>query len=170
MSKIEEILQSKIKPKEKIVQLASALQKDKKLLSELIIFYENASTSEKGTCIEAIEYITAKDPKFAKSCLDFVISQINEKEPRVKWESCRIIANISEEFPDKAESAIPKLIINTKDDGTVVRWSAAAALTKIAASNPKTQKKLIPLFSEIVKKEKNSGVKNIYLKALKKLQ
>lgn len=170
MSIIEEILKSKIKPKEKVTLLAKKLEENKKLITDLIAYFKITSTAEKGASIEAIEYITAKKPKFAGSCLDFVIDQINGDDPRVKWEACRIIANISKEFPDETANVIPKLIINTKDDGTVVRWSAALALTKIAINNPKTQKKLISMFSELAKKEENSGVKNIYVKALKVLE
>ncbi|OGC37549.1 hypothetical protein A2526_02885 [candidate division WOR-1 bacterium RIFOXYD2_FULL_36_8] len=170
MSIIEEILKSKVKPKEKVTLLAKKLEGSKKLITDLIAYFKTASTAEKGASIEAIEYITAKNPKFAGSCLDFIVAQINGDEPRVKWEACRIIANISKEFPDETANAIPRLIINTKDDGTVVRWSAASALTKIAINNPKTQKKLLPIFLELVKKETNSGVKNIYIKALKILE
>jgi hypothetical protein len=51
-----------------------------------------------------------------------------------------------------------------------VRWSAAFALAEIAKSSLKTQKELIPKFSEILKKEANNGVKNIYVKTLKELK
>jgi len=43
----------------------------------------------------------------------------------VKWEACRIIGNVAQEFPDKVKEAIPKLLENIKDKGTVVRWNVA---------------------------------------------
>jgi hypothetical protein len=59
------------------------------------------------------------------------------------------------------------LLLNTKDESTVVRWCAAFALSEIAKYNTKKQKELFSIFSEIVKKEKNNGVKNVYVKTLK---
>lgn len=77
------------------------------------------------------------------------------------------MANVAQKSPDEAAQAIPKLLTNTKDKGTVVRWSAAYALTEIAKNHPASAKKLIPQFEMIVKKEENNGVKNVYLRALK---
>jgi len=62
------------------------------------------------------------------------------------------------------------LLINTKEDGTVVKRCAAYRFTEIIKHNPKTRKKLLAIFSKIVKTEKNNGVKNIYLRALKILE
>ena len=78
-------------------------------------------------------------------------------------------ANIARGSPAKASKAIPKLLLNAKDSGTVIRWSAAVALTEIAKSDSKLRKSLVRRFAEIAKKEKNSGVRNVYLKALKQL-
>lgn len=169
MLTIEEIIKSNLKPKEKTTSLANKLKSDKNSIKQAIDYYQKATVTEKGIIIEAIEYVTIKNPKSASSCLDFVIEKINDKAPKVKWEADRIIANVAKEFPDKVEAVIPKLFENTKDEGTVVRWSAAFALGEIAKSNPKTQKQLTPFFTEVVKKEKNKGVKNVYLKALKAL-
>lgn len=167
MLTIEKILKSKEKPKEIVELLAEALKRDKKLIPDLIQCFENGTTAEKGNCMEAIEYVTKENPEFAENCLDFVISHINDKAPRVKWESCRIIGNVSKKFPDIVKEAIPKLLENTKDKGTVVRWSAAFALTEIAKDNKDAKKELAPEFQKILHKETNKGVRNIYLKYLK---
>ncbi|MEO0093894.1 MAG: hypothetical protein ABIK67_06565 [candidate division WOR-3 bacterium] len=167
MSTIQEILKSKEKPKQKLILLAKTLNEEKSAVNELIDCFDKVSDSEKGYLMEALEYVTKENPEFGKYCLEFVIKHINYKAPRVKWEASRIIGNVAKKYPDKIKEAIPKLLKNTKDKGTVVRWSAAFALTEIAKSNPKLQKELLPKFSEILKKENNKGVKNIYLKALK---
>jgi HEAT repeat protein len=164
---IEKILKSKGKPKEIVELLAKKLKNDKKLITELIQCFENGTIVEKGHCMEAIEYITKEDPEFAENCLDFVIKHINDKAPRVKWEACRIIGNVAQRFPNKVKDAVPKLLENTKDKGTVVRWSVAFALTEIAKSSLGMQKKLVPEFKKILEREDNKGVKNIYLKYLK---
>ncbi|MBU4361537.1 hypothetical protein KJ813_02600 [bacterium] len=44
---------------------------------------------------------------------------------------------------------------------------AAFALTEIAKSNSELQKELVPKFQEILKRESNKGVRNIYLEFLK---
>lgn len=43
----------------------------------------------------------------------------------------------------KVKEAVPKLLENAKGKGTVVRWSAAFALTEIARSNSELQEELI---------------------------
>jgi len=53
------------------------------------------------------------------------MEHINDNAPKVKWETDRIIGNVAKEFPDKVKEAIPKVLENTNDKGTVVRWSAA---------------------------------------------
>ena len=164
---IERLLKSKDTPKGKALILAQKLKSDKNATGELIEFYKSATDAERGTCLAALTQITKRDPKFLEPYLDFVIEQIKYKAPRVKWEASEIIANIAKLFPDKAAKAIPNLTENTKDVGTVVRWSAAFGLTEIARANPKTRKELMPLFEKLVYREKQNGVKNVYVKALK---
>jgi len=77
---------------------------------------------------------------------------------------------MAKDYPNKAAKAISYLLKNTTDDKkntTVIKWCAAFALVEIAKHNPKTRKQLLPIFEKIIKKEKNSGVKNVYAKALK---
>ena len=167
---IDEILKLKKKPKEIITLLAEKLKSDRGLVADLIRCFENGSVAEEGNCMEAIEYVTKEDPEFAENCFDFVIENINNEAPRVKWETARIIGNVAQKFPDKIKKTVPKLSENTTDKGTVVRWSAAFALTEIAKSNPELQKELTTKFNEIVKKESNNGVRNIYLKYLKDVE
>jgi len=167
---LNEIIKSKKKQKEKIILLAKAICKDKKLIVPLLEIFANASDSEKGLCVESLEYITKDHPEYIKPYLDIIFQNINYKAPRVKWECSRVIGNIAPKFPDKIAQAIPSLLVNTEDKGTVVRWSAAFALTEIAKNDSKTQKKLLEEFELILKKENNNGVKNVYLKALKQIK
>ena len=50
-----------------------------------------------------------------------------------------------------------------------MRWSTAFALTEIAKNSKDEREKLITLFREILKSEENNGVRNVYLKAMKKM-
>lgn len=170
MSKIEEILQSKLKPKEKITLLAKGIKKDKKFIDEIVSYFEYASAGDQGHLIESLEYASKDNPELVAPHLDFVIKHLEDKAPRVKWECARIIANLALKFSDKTEKAIPVLLKNTKEKGTVVRWSVAFALGEITKNNPKAAKILLPKINELVRKESNNGVKNVYLKALKVIE
>jgi HEAT repeat protein len=100
-------------------------------------------------------------------CLPAVIKFLGHQSPRVKWESSRVVANMAPKFPQEAAGAIPMLLANTRDKGTVVRWSAAFALGEIMKHNDKERKSLLARVDAILKKEQNSGVRNVYLKAMK---
>ena len=93
--------------------------------------------------------------------------------PRVKWGVPEAIGNMAKDYSDKAAKAIPNLLKNTIDDKintTVIKWCAALGLAEIAKNNPKTRKQLVPIFEKIIKSEKNNGVKNVYVKALKAIE
>lgn len=170
MLEIEQILKSKAKPKEKQVQLVEAIENRVIGIEEVIGYFKSAKDPEKGTLLSAITQITKENPEFIKDEIDFVIDQVAHKAPRVKWESSEIIANIAAKYPEKAAAAIQNLLGNIENEGTVVRWSTAYALTAIAEANQKTHGKLIPLFEEQMAKEENNGIRIIYEKALKSLK
>jgi hypothetical protein len=164
---LDEIRGTKKKPKELILFLAEKTKNNPELFMELIDGLKIGSKVEKATCLSVVAHIAKSKPELVIPHLDHITEYINHDAPRVKWEAAEIIANIAQKFPDKASKTIPKLLLNTVDEGTVVRWSAAYALTEIAKNRPETREELVPKFIEIVMNEKNSGVKNVYQKALK---
>jgi len=166
---LKEIIESKRKSKEKVSLIVEEVRKDKKLFKELMKILETGSDVEKGTCADAMKHITKENPEIALPYIDKIINYINHKVTRVKWGVPESIGNIAQKFPKEVEKAVPKLLINTKEESTVIRWCAAFGLTEIAKSNTKLQKNLIEKFSDILKKESNNGVKNVYIKALKKM-
>jgi len=170
MDTVKTILKSNKKPKEKVSLLVEKVKKEKKLLDELVEYFKAGSVADKGNCIEVMEYVSQDRPELILPYLDFVIENLNYSAPKVKWETARVIGNLALKYPDEVAKSIKKLFLNTKDEGTVVRWSAAFALTEIAKSNSKLQKELVKRFNQIVKEESNNGVKNVYLKALKILK
>jgi len=167
MKIIEDILKSKIKPKEKQLKLIEAVRNGKIKNEEFIEFFKSASDVDKGTCADVIKHVSEQKPEILAPFIDILVDYINYKAPRVKWGIPESIGNMAKKYPDKVEKAIPKLLLNTNDESTVVRWCAGYALCEIAKYNTKKQKELISIFSDIVKKEKNNGVKNVYLKTLK---
>jgi len=167
MKIIEDILKSKIKPKEKQLKLIEAVCNSKIKNEEFVEFFKSASDVDKGTCADVMKHVTEQKPEILAPFIDILVDYINYKAPRVKWGVPESIGNMAKKYPDKVEKAIPKLLLNTNDESTVVRWCAGYALSEISKYNLKRQKELISIFSDIVKKEKNNGVKNVYLKALK---
>ena len=169
MKIIEDILKSKIKPKEKQLKLIEAVCNGKIKDKDFIQFFKSASDVDKGTCADVMKHVSEQKPEILAPFIDILIEYINYKAPRVKWGVPESIGNMAKKFPMEVEKAIPKLLLNTKDESTVVRWCAGDALSEIAKYNTKKQKELLSIFSEITKKEKNNGVKNVYLKTLKML-
>jgi HEAT repeat protein len=170
MNTLQQISEWEGKPKELVIFLAKEAKRDRKSFLQLNEGLKNGSDVQKGVCAEVMEYVTRTNPELALPYVDSIIEFINYKAPRVKWETSRVIANMSQKYPELASKAVNRLLSNAKDSGTVVRWSAAYALTEIAKGNPKLAKNLLPRFSQILRKEKNSGVKNVYLRALKQLK
>ncbi len=170
MGKIEEILQSDLKPKEKQAKLVEAVCNGKIKDKEFIEFFKSASDVDKGTCADAMKHISEQKPEILAPYIDILVGYINYKAPRVNWGVSEAIGNLAKKYPDKVVQAIPYLLQNTVENNmntTVIRWCAAYGLSEIAKNNTKAQKELILRIKEIVKKEKNNGVKNVYLKALK---
>jgi hypothetical protein len=170
MAKIEEILSVKIKPKEKQQKLVKAVCDGKITAADFISFFKTTSDINKGNCADAMKHISAKKPEILGFYVDVLTRYVNYKLPRVKWGVQEAIGNLSKNYPEETAKAIPFILkntVNSEENTTVIKWCAAYALSEIAKNNPKTRKELIPIFESIVKKEKNSGVRNVYIKALK---
>jgi HEAT repeat protein len=101
-------------------------------------------------------------------CFQFVTQALIAKAPRVKWESARVIGNTAHLFPDKLDEAIKNLLVNSKHEGTVVRWSAAFALGEILKLKTKHNASLLSAIEAICNSDEKSSIKKIYLDAMKK--
>jgi hypothetical protein len=173
MSKIEEILQSKIKPKEKQTRLVQVVVSGKIPVKEFMAFFESAKDTDKGTCADAMKHISAAKPAILAPHIPALIKYVNYELPRVKWGVPEALGNMAKYYPDQVAKAIPNLLKNTTNDKintTVIKWCAAYALTEIAKNNPKARIQLLPIFEKIIKGEKNNGVKSVYVKALKAIK
>ena len=173
MTKIEEILQLQVKPKEKQIKLIEAVVSGEIPVSEFITFFESAADVDKGTCADVLKHVSAKSPELLAPYIDVLVKYINYKAPRVKWGIPEAIGNLAKKYPAQTAIAIPYLLKNTTDDKantTVIKWCAAFALTEIAKSHPDSRKQLLPIFEKISRAEKNNGVKNVYVKTLKAIE
>jgi hypothetical protein len=170
MAIIQEILRADIKPKEKQTRLVELVNQREIPAQEFMAFFKSAPDVYKGTCADVMKHVSAESPEILAPYIDTLIEYINYKAPRVKWGLPEAIGNLAPKYPEEVAKAIPNLLKNTtenKINTTVIKWCAAYALAEIAKNNPKTRKQLLPVFSEIIKNEKNNGVRNVYVKALK---
>lgn len=173
MGPIEEILRSDLKPKEKQTRLVVGVVSGQIPVDVFIAFFELARAVDKGTCADVMKQISAQKPELLVPYVDILVGYINSPLPRVMWGVPEAIGNMAKEYPDQAAKAIPNLLKNTTADKintTVIRWCAAYALGEIAKHNPDTRTQLLPLFEQFIESEENSGVRNVYIKALKTIR
>lgn len=170
MGKIDEIFKNKaLKPSAKVEILAAALAGKEMSVNELVVFASLSKDPVKASCIEAIEHVSLKHPDVInKECWEFAVNQLPCKAPRVKWESARLIGNVAHLFPQELGPAITRLLSNSEHPGTVVRWSAAFALSRIMDVKSSWNKDLIPAVEAIIEREEKNSIRKIYIQALKK--
>jgi hypothetical protein len=173
MTKIEEILQIEVKPKEKQIRLVDAVVSGEIAASEFIAFFESAADVDKGTCADVMKHVAAQRPALLMPYIDILVRYINYKAPRIKCGVPEAIGKLAQHYPDQTASAIPYLLKNTTNDKvntTVIKWCAAFALAEIAKYHPDSRQQLLPIFAKLIGEEKNNGVKNVYLKAVKAIE
>jgi len=164
---VDTLRNSEMKAKQLSSFLAKKLVEDAELLRDAGDDIDLLNDVEKGILMEALEYATGTGPEIAEPVLDVVIECLRCEAPKVKWEAARVLGNVTHRFPDRALKSLPSLLENAKHKGTVVRWSAAYALGEMVKHNKKAKRRLLQEIETILKREKNNGVKNVYLKALK---
>ncbi|MCL1663304.1 HEAT repeat domain-containing protein [Elizabethkingia ursingii] len=169
---LEEIFQDKsIKAKVKVSQIGEWLISQELPVDELLAFTDLQSGTNKATCIEAIEYATKKSVLMTDDALlSYVTKALGEEEARIKWESAKVIGNISKQHADKLAPAIAGLLKNAEDKGTVVRWATAYALAEILKLKMDYNKTLLPKIEILCEKEEDNGVKKKYIDAIKKVK
>lgn len=168
----EQLFQDKtIKAKGKVATLGGWLMDGTLSIEALITFAEKQKASDKATCIEAIEFATKKQSTLADTTLlAYVTERLQDDEPRVKWESAKVIGNIAKHFPDKLENSIAPLLRQAANNGTVVRWAAASALAEILKLKTAQYTELLPKIETLCAHEADNGVKKKYLDAIKKVK
>lgn len=120
---------------------------------------------------EAIEAVTNSDAEKADiSWLQFVTNNITSEHNTIKREASRIIGNIAHKFPNDLEKSIEALLVNTKNESKVVRWGSAYAFASIIVIPEHANSDLFDQLTEICDQELENGVKNQYVKALKKAE
>jgi len=166
---LDELLNGKhLKPKERTEAIAEAFLNGSMTVSDMTSAVVGAKDPVKATLMEAFEYATSKKPEIATMELfSFASNHLSAKAPRLKWESAKVVGNIAHLYPDLLDAPIASLLENTKDNGTVVRWSAAYALSAIIRLNGYANDEFRSKLERICEAEEKNSIKKIYVKALK---
>jgi hypothetical protein len=159
------------KPIEKRGVIIDALKSG--ILTVDVLESASAALAEKETALvlEAMEAVTNKtsgtaDLKWLRFAEKFIVSKNNP----AKREASRVIGNIAHQFPDGLETVIAKLITNTTDSSTVIRWGSAYTLGRIILLPKFAKTDLYDRLVRLAESESDNGVKNQYLNGLKKAE
>lgn len=158
---------SSLRAKARAVEIGAALVQGRLAPEELLDFAGEQSGAIKATCLEGLELATRKMPDLGgPSLFDFLCDSLDAEEPRVKWESARVIGNVARWFPDRVHTSVKGLLRNATHKGTVVRWASAFALGEILLLDAGLRDELFPKIQRLCDQEENSGVKKNYVRAL----
>ncbi|MDR0839726.1 MAG: hypothetical protein LBN99_08835 [Oscillospiraceae bacterium] len=156
-----------LKPSEKREQIADALRAGAVTVREL----GSGGLDEKqaGIVLEAMEAVSRNNPEAADTeWLNYAQAYIAAESNSLKREASRVVGNIAAGFPDDLDGSIEKLLENTKNDGTVVRWGSAYALGRVVLIPKFANSDLFDVLTGLAEREPENGVKNQYLTGLKK--
>jgi len=127
--------------------------------------------TDKDTAIilEAMEEVSRTEPSLSTSSwLAFAEKFVESENNTLKREASRIIGNITFLYADSLDSILSKLLANSGNDGTVVRWGSGYALGRIITIPQYAKSDLFDKLVAISEMEQENGVKNQYLAGLKK--
>ncbi|MCL2144378.1 MAG: hypothetical protein FWH43_02630 [Endomicrobia bacterium] len=158
-----------IKPVQKREEIAEAIRKKSITIKEIQKLKNTLDDKKMALVFEAMEEVSSKNPEISnRDWLKFTQKFITSKSNNIKREVSRIVGNIAHLFPNDLDAAITDIMKNTKDEGTVIRWSSAYAFARIIQIPKYANSKLFDVLTDLCDKEKENGIKNQLLNGLKK--
>ena len=169
MTQLDFMLSPAVKPKEKVLRLADFMKTKPHEIKNVIDWAQSSRLPMQSLVMEAFEIYTRSHNKDESRIIwQFACAGVQSNQPSLIRESARVLANIANSHIDFAGDAIPRLLELTEHPGTVVRWSAAQALTSICSADQKFNFNLNPVLESIASREEKMSIRKIYLKALVK--
>lgn len=166
-SSITELLDSKLTAKKKAKAIADALLSETLKPSDLAEASPKLPDVELAIVMESLEGATRKEPGLVNDKLfALLVECLAHASPRVQWEAARTISNVAKRHSEHLGPAVDALLVNTTNDGAVVRWATAQALTAILRAGY-TDNGLRLRLSEIAAREQDEGVRGVYEKTLR---
>ena len=121
-----------------------------------------------ATVLEAVEEVSNKHLcPLPSAWLQWAEPYISSENNSCRREASRIVGNMAAQYPDLLDDAIERLMKNTSDEGTVIRWAAAYSLSRIVVLDRYAKSDLYDRLVAVCDREEENGVKNQYLKTLK---
>ena len=166
-SSISDPLASNLTAKKKAKAIADALLSGTLKPQALLEAIPKLPDAELAIVMESLEGATRKEPALVNDKLfALLVESLGHAAPRVQWEAARTIGNVAKEHAEHLGSAVDALLVNTTNDGTVVRWATAQALAAILRVGYRDNNFRASL-SEIAAREQDEGVRGVYDKALR---
>jgi hypothetical protein len=155
---------------EKRVLLVEGIRKNT-LSIEDVTALADMTEKDTGIVLEAMEEVSRTEPTFSSTVwLSFAEKYIEADNNTLKREASRAIGNIASLYPDELDGIVSKLLANSSNDGTVVRWGSAYALGRIILIPRYAKSDLYEKLTAIAEAEQENGVRNQYVSGLKKAQ
>ena len=130
---------------------------------------DDLNEKQLAVILEAMEEFSREEPtQTTAEWLCFAERFLSSTSNGVLREASRIVGNVAHLYEHDLEGAIEKLLKNTEKESTVLRWASAYALSKIVVIPKYAKSPLYVTIGEICESEEENGVKNNYVKALKK--
>lgn len=140
-------------------------------MNEIVEASGEIEEQKNSTILESIEEISNKGlMEMSVDYLEYAKRFISNEDSSCKREASRIVGNLAGQYPQAVQDAIPLLLENARADGTVVRWGSAYALSKIIVLDEYRNSGLYKTLVSICEHERENGVKNLYVKAFKKIK
>lgn len=163
MDAITLLTQKDVKKIEVREQLVSAIADGSFSLEDFKSRAGELNDKQTATFLEAVEAVTGKKLRLLSAdYLHFAEQYILSDNNSCKREASRIVGNMAADYPEELE--------NTVDSGTVVRWGSAYALERIIMLEHYRNSGMVQTVRDIYEAEEESGVKNQYKKALRKIK
>lgn len=171
MTIIEIINDKSLKRLEKRKAVVTAIVSKEVDCSTILETCRSLSEKKCSLLLEAIEEVSrSKEYTLDADYLDLAQKYILSSDNSCKREASRIVGNLAAKFPTKLDDAIKDLLQNTDNEGTVIRWASAYALSRIIVIPQYAKSSLFEQISDLCAREEENGVKNQYIKALKKAE
>ena len=166
-SSISDFLASNLTAKKKTKAIADALSSGTLNPQDLLAASSKLPDAQLAIAMESLEGATRKDPALVSDKLfALLVESLDHAAPRVQWEAARTIGNVAKQHVEHLGSAVDALLVNTTNDGTVVRWATAQALAAILRVGY-TDNNFRVRLSEIAAREQDEGVRRVYDKVLR---
>ena len=138
-------------------------------VNEVAAIATNIGEKQIATILEAVEEVSNKQMHPLEAAwLQWAGQYLSSENNSCRREASRIVGNMAAQYPDLLDYAIEPLMRNTSDEGTVIRWAAAYALSRIVILDRYAKSDLYNRLVTVCDREEDNGVKNQYIKALKK--